>query len=91
MLLDLANKASLKSIKLECQQKPEKLLTLRRSGTQYVVIIIISNQPLVCVLKWLKSESRNFGHSTTVSRVRFNRPHEGESILLYVISSGYTF
>ena len=33
-LLDLANKASLNNIKMELQKKPEKPLTLGRSGTQ---------------------------------------------------------
>ena len=38
-LLDLANKTSLKNIKMEPQKKPEKPLTLGRSGTQYVAMV----------------------------------------------------
>ena len=38
-LLDLANKASLRNIKLERQKKPEKPLTLGWSGTQYVAMV----------------------------------------------------
>ena len=38
-VLDLANKASLKNIKMGCQNKPEKPLTLGRSGTQHVAMV----------------------------------------------------
>ena len=38
-LLDLTNKESLKSIKMERQKKPEKSLTLGRSGTKNVPVV----------------------------------------------------
>ena len=38
-LLDPANNASLKNIKMARQKKPEKPLTLGRSETQYVAIV----------------------------------------------------